>query len=392
MASIIERSYGANKKWQISIRISGRSLIRQSFESREVAERVCEETERLVREILKRDAFLRDVQPVAPPPRVNFYERRLRDIVMDYAYGEADPTTGKRRGEIEALASGTFTTLAGAKRPIENPKLPQIGSLRRNLKTVLDNIGDVVLADAKGSWVKRYTDHMRTKLSKRGDVFSYNSIAKQLILMKMACVAVAERDDIEDPRLYFTTKKFPKAWKNSRDRRLEPGEHKLIMARLNKARDINGLHWRCLYRLALETGARLQELALAEWREFDHLGVWAIPAAHTKRNKMRLVSLSLRARRVLKVLRGASQTNSKHVFHSFGSTSSVSQGWRYRMDRAGIVGLRCHDLRHEAISRMMTHPNKISMPLIQLMVGHESPEMTLKYTHLRPNDYVGLFN
>lgn len=392
MASIIERKYGAIKKWQMSVRISGRSLIRQSFESREEAERVCDEIERLVREKLKREASTRKNQHIAPKPPIYFYERRLRDIVMDYAYGMADPCTGKRPGEIEALANGSFVTPAGTKRQIENPKLPQIGELRRNLNTLLDNIGDVVLADAKVSWVKQYTNHMRAKLSKRGAVYSYNSIAKQLILMKMACVAAAEHDDIVDPRLHFNTKKFPKNWKNSRDRRLEPGEHRLIMARLSKARDINGRHWRCLYRLALETGARLQELTLAEWREFDYPGIWKIPKAHTKKNKMRLVSLSPRAERVLKVLRGASKTNSKHVFHSFGSTCCVSQGWRYRMDRAGIIGLHCHDLRHEAISRMMTHPNKISMSIIQLMVGHESTDMTLKYTHLRIADYVGLFN
>lgn len=387
--SIIEKKSAAGHKWQISINVSGRPLILKCFDTREEAECVSEKIEILVRQNLSQESFPRRIDTSSS---VDFYKRRLKDIVMDFAYGEANSATGKRPGEKVELTGGSFITPRGAKRNIENPKLPQIGYLRRYLKTVLDNVGDVVLADAKGSWVKRYTDKMRAKLSRKGAVYSYNSIAKQLILMKASCVAAADRNDVEDLRLYFNTKKFPKNWKNSRERRLEPGEHRLIMAQLNRARDTNGLHWRCLYRLALETGARLQELVLAEWYEFDHPGIWTMPKAHTKKKKLRMVSLSPRARRVLKILRATSEKNSKYVFHSLGSTSSVSSGWRYRMNQAGIVGLHCHDLRHEAISRMMVHPNKISMPIIQLMVGHESSEMTLKYTHLRPNDFVGLFS
>jgi integrase len=392
MSSILEKKRVANDKWQISVRVSGRPVIHECFDTREKAEGACEEIENLVREYLMLGAPTEKNMRVVPLPSVDFYDRRLRDIIMDFAYGEVNPATGKRPGVAVELKGGAFITPKGAKRLIENPRLPQIGYLRRYLKTVLNNIGDVVLAEAKGSWVKRYTDKMRANLSSKGTVFSYNLIAKQLILMKAACIAAADREDIEEPRLYFNTKKFPKGWKNSRDRRLEPGEHQLIMAQLNKARNVNGLHWRCLYRLALETGARLQELTLAEWHEFDSPRIWIIPKEHTKKNKMRMVSLSPKAERILRLLRAISRENSKHVFHSFGTTSAVSNGWRYRMARAGVVGLRCHDLRHEAISRMMVHPNKISMPVIQLMVGHASPEMTLKYTHLRPKDFVGLFS
>lgn len=392
MSSITNRKRVANDQWQLSVRISGRPLIRECFNTHEKAEHASEAIESLIREYLALGAPAEKNLRIVPLPPVEFYDRRLKDIVMDFAYGEADPTTGTRPGEQMELTGGSFITPRGAKRLIENPKLPQIGHFRMYLKTVLDNIGDVVLGDAKGSWVRRYTEKMRSKLSKRGAAFSYNSIAKQLILMKAACVTAADREDLEEPRLYFNTKKFPKDWKNSRDRRLEPGEHRLIMVQLNKSRNIKGAHWRCLYRLALETGARLQELTLAEWSEFDNPGIWIMPKEHTKKNKMRMVSLSPRAERILKILRAISKENSKHVFHSFGTTSAVSSGWRYRMDQAGIVGLRCHDLRHEAISRMMVHPNKISMPVIQLMVGHESPEMTLKYTHLRPKDFLGLFS
>ena len=50
--------------------------------------------------------------------------------------------------------------------------------------------------------------------------------------------------------------------------------------------------------------------------------------------------------------------------------------------RAGVQGLRFHDLRHEAISRFFEAG--LSVPEVALLSGHRNARMLMRYTHLRP--------
>jgi integrase len=54
--------------------------------------------------------------------------------------------------------------------------------------------------------------------------------------------------------------------------------------------------------------------------------------------------------------------------------------------RAGIVGLRFHDLRHEAVSRFFEMG--LTVPEVALISGHKDARMLFKYTHLRAGDVV----
>ena len=50
--------------------------------------------------------------------------------------------------------------------------------------------------------------------------------------------------------------------------------------------------------------------------------------------------------------------------------------------RTGIVDLRFHDLRHEAISRFFEMG--LSVPEVALISGHRDYRMLQRYTHLKP--------
>lgn len=390
MACITERKRaGKPSAWQAVIRVTGQPAVVRTFDTPEDAERFATAIESSLRHKKKVDEAALGKLRRSQPNYAQFYERRLRDVIEDFAFGPIDPANGKRpfmapqsRDKNEPLP----------KRRLQPTHLPKIGSHRHYLTAVLNNIGEITVGEAKSSWVARYVDKMRITKSVRGMPHSYISIAKHLHLMKDACLAAALRADIDDPKLYFNAKTFPKGWKGGRTRRLEHGEHERIIGLLSKDRSAKGRLMRCLYRLALETGARLQELVLAEWTEFSHEGVWCIPAQHTKKNTARAVSLSPRARRIVSLLRAVSVKRSSLVFHAFGTVASVSKIWAYRMKQCGIKGLRFHDCRHEAITRMVLHPAKLHQAVIQEMVGHKSAEMTAKYTHLRVADYVGLFD
>ena len=52
----------------------------------------------------------------------------------------------------------------------------------------------------------------------------------------------------------------------------------------------------------------------------------------------------------------------------------------------GIVDLRFHDLRHEAISRFFEMG--LSVPEVALISGHRDYRMLQRYTHLKPEELV----
>ena len=54
--------------------------------------------------------------------------------------------------------------------------------------------------------------------------------------------------------------------------------------------------------------------------------------------------------------------------------------------RTGIVDLRFHDLRHEAISRFFEMG--LSVPEVALISGHRDYRMLQRYTHLKPEELV----
>ena len=64
--------------------------------------------------------------------------------------------------------------------------------------------------------------------------------------------------------------------------------------------------------------------------------------------------------------------------------SAIAQAWNRAVKRAGIVDLRFHDLRHEAISRFFEMG--LSVPEVALISGHRDPRMLFRYTHLRAED------
>ena len=60
--------------------------------------------------------------------------------------------------------------------------------------------------------------------------------------------------------------------------------------------------------------------------------------------------------------------------------------WDRLQGRAGLVDLRFHDLRHEAISRFFELG--LNIPEVAVISGHKDPRMLFRYTHLRAGDLM----
>jgi len=60
--------------------------------------------------------------------------------------------------------------------------------------------------------------------------------------------------------------------------------------------------------------------------------------------------------------------------------------WHRTLKKAGIEGLRFHDLRHEAVSRLVEAG--LGDQEVSAISGHKSMQMLKRYTHLRAEDLV----
>nr|WP_246681686.1 site-specific integrase [Methylobacterium sp. L1A1] len=158
----------------------------------------------------------------------------------------------------------------------------------------------------------------------------------------------------------------------ARDQRLEAEVGQKLHAAIGSA---HAWYLRPLMELAIETGMRRGELLSLQWHHVSlekrtaHLPI-------TKNGHARTVALTPKAIEILRLL---PQTEGR-VLPVSGN--AVRLAWERLRKRAGVPGLRFHDLRHEAVSRFFEAG--LSVPEVALMSGHRDTRMLMRYTHLRP--------
>jgi len=158
-----------------------------------------------------------------------------------------------------------------------------------------------------------------------------------------------------------------------RDRRLTPREENLILRYCVKHGMLEMLR---IVQLGLETGMRQGELLSMRW-EHVSLKQRIVHLPETKNGSKRDVPLTIAARDVL-AGQGAKATG--RVFSY--TTSGIKSSWRAMIKKLGIEDLHFHDLRHEAISRLVER-GVFDLLEVAAISGHKSLSMLKRYTHLR---------
>lgn len=151
---------------------------------------------------------------------------------------------------------------------------------------------------------------------------------------------------------------------------------------------------RVLIPLAIETAMRRGEMVLFEWKDVD-FDKRTIYLRTTKNGSARVVPLSSKAIALLKML--PKHENGK-VFNVRADT--LTQAFSRSLKRARrlyeeecveknipidpefLTGLRLHDMRHEATSRLVEDKN-LEMIEVMAVTGHKDVRSTLRYTHLK---------
>src|SRR5208283_2585725 len=136
------------------------------------------------------------------------------------------------------------------------------------------------------------------------------------------------------------------------------------------------------------------ELLNLTWDNIDFVG-GIIFVRTSKSGEGRRIPMSPSAHRTLSTLREARQKRlrlrvvrqsegSRYVFTApqGGFLMNLNREWYPALEAAKIEDLHFHDLRHTFASRLVMAG--VDLYRVQILLGHKTPAMTLRYAHLSP--------
>ncbi|MGH7800985.1 MAG: tyrosine-type recombinase/integrase [Thermodesulfobacteriota bacterium] len=135
---------------------------------------------------------------------------------------------------------------------------------------------------------------------------------------------------------------------------------------------------------ALNTGMRKTEILTLKWFNVElENGVITIDQTNTKTKKTRRIPINSTMRKLLREQK-LRCGGSEHVFLSQAGTpykfhDSLKGAFERTCKKAGITGLRFHDLRHTAATRMIEAG--ASIVAVSKILGHSDIKMTMRYSH-----------
>jgi len=253
-------------------------------------------------------------------------------------------------------------------------------------KPLLDHLGDYSMAAITPQLVSEYRDKRLNTINRFGRKMSADQVRLELALLSnLFTVATREWGVglIYNPVAQI---KKPKPAKG-RDRRLSVDEGSRLLAECRKHSNPM-LYW--IVKLALETAMRKSEILNLRRCDVD-LGksVVYLRFGGTKNDEARDVALTDGAVNILQsALNHVRPFDSDLIFWGDGRTKEGKRtpyefdtAWQSAKKSTGIIDFRFHDLRHEAISRLVE--SGLSDQEVAALSGHKSMQMLHRYTHLR---------
>jgi len=132
---------------------------------------------------------------------------------------------------------------------------------------------------------------------------------------------------------------------------------------------------------ALNTGMRKGEILGLKWFDVDlDMNMITINQTNSKSKKSRKVYINSALKRVFLELKLKSDGN-EYVFldDNANRLKEIKNGFSAACRRAAIEGLRFHDLRHSAATRMIE--SGANIVAVSKILGHSDIKTTMRYTH-----------
>jgi len=244
---------------------------------------------------------------------------------------------------------------------------------KSRIKTLLEAFGPYRLASLTSSQVAQFRD-------RRLKVVGAQSVIHEINLLNRVLKTATMEWNIALPGGLPTAQVRKPIKPRGRDRRVSDAEVTKILGATESA------ELRTIIIVALETGMRRGELAALTWEEID-LKKQTAHLPMTKTDVPRTVPLSKTAVAALKKF---GKKNEGRVFSL--QAESMSQAFERACEshRANIAGLRFHDMRHEATSRLFE--KGLNVMEVAAITGHKTLDMLKRYTHLRAEDLAKKLN
>ena len=254
---------------------------------------------------------------------------------------------------------------------------------------LIQHLGKYSLAALSSEVIANYRDTRLGSLTNRGQPTSNNTVRLELALLShLFTVAIQEWG------LGLTFNPVLNIRKPSpgegRNRRLMADEEKRLMAAVGKHSNPM-LGW--IVQIALATGMRASEIAGLRRSQVD-VQKRIVRLSDTKNDSARTVPLTKLATEIFRaalanpvrpidcdlVFFGEPGRDGKRRPYAF------TKIWGAIKRKASVPDFRFHDLRHEAVSRLVE--GGLSDQEVSAISGHKSMQMLKRYTHLRAEDLV----
>lgn len=254
---------------------------------------------------------------------------------------------------------------------------------RHKAKALKESLGDYSLAAITPDLVAQYRDE-RLEAGK-----SNNTVRLELALLShLFTIAIKEwRVGLFYNPVANIRKPSPG---KGRDRRLTTDEEITLFKACDKHSNPM-LGW--IARIALYTGMRAGEIKSLT-RSQVNLNKRTVHLTETKNGSSRTVPLTRQATEVFRMALNnpVRPLDTDLIFWGEPGREGIRRPYEFRpawvrtLKRAGIQGLHFHDLRHEAVSRLVEAG--LGDQEVSAISGHKSMQMLKRYTHLRAEDLV----
>lgn len=326
---------------------------------------------------------------------------RLKKAAEDWAKGVEDEMA--RRIYIHRAGSEKTTLRQAMERYLAEVSTTKSESTQKSEKTkskpLTRILGDYSLAALSPDIIasyrdKRLSEDLQTKSPKtrpKGKV-SNSTVLHELALLSHLFTTAIQEWHIGLTFNPVSGVRKPKPGKG-RNRRLEVREEGKL---LEAARAYSNPFLGWIVELALETTMRLGEVSSITLDQVD-LSRRIIMLPDTKNHETRMVPLSRRATEIVgEALDFPRPADCKLVFFGEPGRDGVrrpytfNKAWVTIKARLGMADFRFHDLRHEAVSRLISAG--IPDQQVAAISGHKSMQMLKRYTHLRSETLVAVLD
>ena len=265
-------------------------------------------------------------------------------------------------------------------------------SEHKKAKPLLRHLGKYSLASLSADVVAQYRDmRLAGDLDKNGKRIprTNNTVRLELALLSHLFTVAIKEWGLGLPFNPVAQIRRP-APGAGRNRRLTPAETKRLLAEVD-AYSNPMFSW--IVRIALETGMRLSEISGLHLDQVD-IQKRVVRLSVTKNSSPRTVPLTKHATAAFQeaIDNPLRPPETDLVFFGEPGRDGVrrpylfDKAWNDAKKAANLTDFRFHDLRHEAVSRLVEAG--LSDQEVSAISGHKSMQMLKRYTHLRAEDLV----